>query len=246
MKNKLQHINEDKHSFAKLVANHINNLKNQEYFIDLGFLDPSEVKIVQNLITNTGVDYYVEKKYEEQERTRVFIGDVTYHLSSLVINGSYNNRFNQIEHRHVLGTIINSDVDFKEFGDIIIAEDSFQIICTHAGFNQLELEFNYINKAKISYREVSKVNFIAKELKQETIIVSSMRLDNVVKSIIRVSRTKAQKQIKSKLIKVNYLEVININHEVRVDDLIAIRKYGRKKIKAIEHTRSGKYKVTIE
>ncbi len=246
MKNKLQHINSEKQSFAKMVLNHINNLVNQQYFIDLGFLDPSEIKIVQSLIVNTGVDYYIEKLYEEQERTRVLIGDVTYKVSSLIAEGHYNNKFNQIEHRHVLGTLINSEVDFQQYGDILIGDGSFQVICSDEGYQNLELEFNYINKTKVSYKLVNEVKVMPKEVKQETIIVSSMRLDNLVKSIIRVSRTKAQKQIKSKLVKVNYLEIININHEIKVNDLIAIRKFGRRQIKAVEHTRSGKYKVTIE
>ncbi len=246
MKNKLQHINSEKQSFAKKILNHINNLANQQYYIDLGFLDPSEVKIVENLIVNSGIGYYIESLYDKQERKRVFIGDVTYRINSLVAIGHYNNKFNQIDHRHVLGTLINADIDFKEFGDIIINEDSFQVICSEVGYKELELKFNFINKAKVSYKLAESVNYQEKVVKQEIIIVTSMRLDNIVKSIIRVSRSKAQKQIKSKLVKVNYLEIININHEVRVDDLIAIRKFGRRQIKAIEHTRSGKYKVTIE
>ncbi len=241
-----QHLAADQKKFAKTILNHLERLQNASYFVDLGFLDPSEQSLVVNLANQKSVNYEIEKLYEKQERCRVFIGDTTYREHSLVIKGTYNVKFNQLEHRHILGTLINEVDDFTQYGDIIVHDTYFQLICTTAAFEELERYFNVIHKAKIKYELCEKVEYKEPELKQTTYIVSSLRLDNVVKAIMSTARTGAQKHIRNKMVNVNYVENSNVNHELKLNDLISVRKYGRKRIVAIEATRTGKYRIVVQ
>lgn len=241
-----QHIASEQKKFAKQIINHLSRLQVADYYIDLGFLDPSEQNLVINLANNREVAYYIEKFYEQQERCRVFLGNTSYLPSSIILAASYNNKFNHLEHRHVLGTLINEVADFKEYGDIIIHDDHFQIICSEQAFEELQISFPIINKAKIKYEIINEITYVKPVAKQKTYVVSSLRLDNVVKVIMGVARSAAQKQIRNKLVNVNYIENSNVNHELKLGDLISVRKYGRKKIVAIEATRTDKYRIVME
>ncbi len=241
-----QHLANEQKKFAKQLLNHLSRLQGASYFIDLGFLDLSEQELVINLANQKQVDYKIEKLYPEQERCRTYIGDSTYSEESIIVEASYNAKFNQIEHRHVLGTLINEADDYTQFGDIIINATSFQLICSSKGLEELQMGFSTINKAKLKYDVVNEVDYQIPELKQTTYIVTSLRLDNVVKAIMGVARTGAQKHIRNKMVNVNYVENSNVNHELKLNDLISVRKYGRKKIVAIEATRTGKYRIVVQ
>ncbi len=241
-----QHLAPEQKKFAKTVLNHLDRLQNATYFIDLGFLDPSEQKLVINLANQKNVNYEVEQLYSAQERCRTFIGDTTYRETSIILRGTYNTKFNQLEHRHILGTLINEVEDFKNYGDIIVNEGNFELICKAESYEELERYFNVIHKAKIRYEKCEELNYQEPELKQTTYIVSSLRLDNVVKAIMSTARTGAQKHIRNKMVNVNYVENSNVNHELKLGDLISVRKYGRKRIVAIEATRTGKYRIVVQ
>ncbi len=241
-----QHIGSEQKKFAKQVINHLSRLSGASFYIDLGFLDPSEQSLVINLANQQNVNYEIEKLYPKQERCRVFIGDTSYRELSIIVNASYNSKFNNIEHRHVLGTLINEANDFSDFGDILIYEASFQIICKETAYDELVHSFGTINKAKLKYELVDNVSYSEPELKQTTYIVSSMRLDNVVKAIMGVARTGAQKHIRNKMVNVNYVEVSNVNHELKLGDLVSVRKYGRKRIVKIDNTRTNKFRIIVE
>lgn len=241
-----QHLANDQKKFAKTVLHHLSRLQNASYYVDLGFLDPSEQSLVINLANQQEVAYEIESFYQAQERKRVFLGDTTYRDQSLIVTASYNPKFNHLEHRHVLGTIINEVDDYTQFGDILITDGQFQIICTDMAYQLLNTNFPIINKAKLKYLIADEINYQEPELKQTTYIVSSLRLDNVVKAIMGVARTGAQKHIRNKMVNVNYVENTNVNHELKLGDLVSVRKYGRKKIVVIETTRTGKYRIVVQ
>ncbi len=244
-RNILQHINESKQTFAKKLLHQIQNVQGQSYLIDLGFLDPAEQKICEDL-TNT---YNVAIVYDELtlkcERKHVAIGIGTIE-PAIILKGKYNSKFNQVEHRHVMGTLINSELDFKMIGDIYIGQASIEIFILEEIKSVISEQFCEFNKAKIVYQQINEVTINQPVLEQTTIIVSSMRLDNVVKAMMKQARQKSQKLIKNKVVKVNYETIVNPNYEIKVDDLVAVQKFGRRKIISQEQIRSGKYRLVIE
>ncbi len=241
----LQHIPESQKGFTKKLIHTLVNLQQANYVIDLGFVDPAEAQIIMQLASKYQVKVTFDSKTLSCERQHIILGDGEI-SECLILRGSYNSKFNQLEHRHVLGTVINSELDFQQIGDIKVAEDYFEIFCTQKIKAQLIDEFMYINKAKIRYEEICNSGIASQVLEPQIIIVSSLRLDNIVKVMIKKARSKSQKMIKNKDVKVNYVEITNPNYSLKLEDLISVRRYGRKRIIAIEQTRSGKYKLTIE
>ncbi len=221
------------------------NLQGQNYSVDLGFLDPAEQKICEDLANTHNVKMIYDALTMECERKHVAIG-VGVIESAIILKGKYNPKFNQVEHRHVMGTLINSDLDFNMIGDIYIEQGYFEIFILPEIKSIMIGQFCEFNKAKITYQEINQVTISQPVLEQTTIIVSSMRLDNVVKAMIKQARQKSQKLIKNKVVKVNYETIVNPNYEIKVDDLIAVQKFGRRKIISQEQIRSGKYRLVIE
>ncbi len=244
-RNILQHINESKQTFAKKLLHQIQNVQGQSYLIDLGFLDPAEQKICEDLANTYKVAIIHDELTLGCERKHVAIG-VGVIEPAIILKGKYNPKFNQVEHRHVMGTLINSELDFKMIGDIYIGQAHFEILLLPEIKATIMGQFCEFNKAKITYQEVEQITIEQPKLEQTTIIVSSMRLDNVVKAVVKQARQKSQKLIKNKVVKVNYETIVNPNYEVKVADLIAIQKFGRRKIISQEQIRSGKYRLVIE
>ncbi len=241
----LQHIPESQKTFAKQLIHKLINLKQAEYAIDFGFVDPAELQLMIQLAKTYQVKITIDPITNLCERKHVLLGFGEID-SAIILKGEYNNKFNELEHRHVLGTIINGTTDFNKIGDIKVDEGYFELFCLKEVESEITSEFSYINKAKIRYFEVEKPSILDDELVETTINISSMRLDNVVKAMVKKARTKSQKIIKNKDVKVNYVEITNPNFEIKENDLISVRKYGRKRVKQISQTKTGKYRVVIE
>ncbi len=245
----LQHYDDSQKDFVKKAYNKINLAVNKGIKTDLGFCDPAEKKIVVELANQyQGIKITSIGGYEGAERQKLIISDpfevVNDQVSLYQIN--YNKKFNEIEHRHVLGTFINSDYDFNLFGDIIVDEDrNIQIVVDNVLAGVIEFMIPRIMNQKIEYQYIE--NITIKAPQNEVIIINSksLRLDSIVKSLIKKSREKAQKKIKDGDVRINHVETKNINKKINESDLISIRGFGRVRIEQLDITAKERYRITV-
>ena len=116
------------------------------------------------------------------------------------------------------------------FGDILFNGSDVYIMASseNAGFIIDNLRL-------ISHQSVEVVEYSGEikniiNLSEEKIFVSSMRRENVIAHTYNISRAIAQDFIMSAKVKVNQVELLNNNHELKIGDLISVRGKGRFKI----------------
>ena len=159
-----------------------------------------------------------------------------------------NKDFNKIlTHKDYLGKIMSLGIERDKLGDIFIKENIAYGIIFKDMYDFFEGNISYVGK---SYVEVSFLDYekaiplIKPNLKEIKMIVSSFRIDTIVSEISRKSRNKAQIDIKSGLVLINYNEEKNRAKEIEEDDIITIRGIGKFKIGSIERkTKKGNYVI---
>lgn len=201
------------------------------------FLDFEEQKEILALNNH---QYHIELYggYEIAERKRVLIKNeddfVTEEFKIAIIQSKYNQRFAKINHRHVLGTIMSLGIERNTFGDIIVDDELITIFVTIEIKDYLIKNLTSILNYGVKFTEVSSINLKSEEEVLKTINVASMRLDAVISKAINCSRSEAVSLIEKGLVLVNHQECLSITHQLKADDLLSIRKFGRIRICCIK------------
>ena len=98
----------------------------------------------------------------------------------------------------------------------------------------VERSFSDIIKSKDGYQE-------------REVLVSSLRLDSFLSSILKLSRSQTSNLVEKKLVQVNYHLVEKLDYQVKVGDLISVRRFGRIiLLKENGQTKKDKKKLTIQ
>ena len=240
---------DDVTEFNKYVLSNINKVLGGKVVL-LDFLDENEGFIVESLCDKNGIPYYKNGGIVDSVRNRYLLSMYDIEDSDfkiVVYKIEYNKKYYDIEHKHVLGTLMSLGIQRKTIGDIVIDDNKdIYFSTTEEIAKYLKNELHYINHASIELKEVdyevrNVVNYLEKE-----IMVSSYRLDAIISGVYNLSRSKSQELISEGLVYVNHVNNMNISHNVNVGDEINVRHYGKFKISEyINTTRSGRYKMLV-
>ncbi len=223
----------------------------KEKFVLTKFLDSTEVSILKN---NKNYDFstYYYGGYEEAERLRAILlykdfeepNSLEFNIACLKIEG---NNISTINHRHVLGTVLSLGIKREMIGDIVFDESSIYLFTVREMVNFIKSNLIKINNVYVSVNEIN-VDLVKFNDKEELkmINVASLRLDGVIAHTLNISRTKACEAISKGLVQVNHLEILNISYNLKNDDLISVRHFGRIRIVEIEGvTKKNRLRVKI-
>ncbi|MGL5416916.1 MAG: RNA-binding protein [Clostridium sp.] len=156
-------------------------------------------------------------------------------------------KFKDLTHKDYLGSLMNLGIKRSKMGDLIV-EDNFCYVCV------LEDIANYIkiNLVKVSSSSCE-VDILEEDLNinhnfnEEIITVQSIRLDSIVSKITKKSRSIAEDLISNGSVLVNYSTFRDKSKEIKKDDRITIRKYGKYILGDVKgNSKSGKLKVVIK
>lgn len=249
-----QHFRKHEHPFVDQVLSWKEQVERTYTLYLSDFLDPREQQIVSSIIGNANE----ETKYiffgggDETERQRGIIAPYYEEITEkqfeiTLLEGTFDSKFNRLEHRDILGAFMSLGIDRKKVGDIFVADDRFQIIVTAELSSYIMMNLTQIKNARIDLKERDFSNLIRKldQWKTASQTVSSLRLDIMVKEIYRISRKDAVSYIKGNRVKVNHTDIDDPSVQVIADDLISVRGHGRSKIVEINgRTRKDKIRVT--
>ena len=85
------------------------------------------------------------------------------------------------------------------------------------------------------------------EYQEKEVLVSSLRLDAFLSSILKLSRSQAAALVEKKLVQVNYHIVEKSDYQVKIGDLISVRRFGRiVLLKENGQTKKDKKKLTVQ
>lgn len=214
------------------------------------FLDDNEGSILEDLCNKNKIPFYKYGGIIDSDRNRYLLSLYDVDNNDFKINVyrvDYNKRYYEIEHRHVLGTLMGLGIKRKTIGDIVINDKKdIYFACTEEISKFIINELEFINKAKI---ELEKIDYEIRNVinyEEKEILTSSYRLDGIISGVYNLSRSKSLEMITSGLVFVNHVLNMNVSYNVSEDDEINVRHYGKFKVgNLLGNTRSGRNKIKV-
>ena len=216
------------------------------------FLTNFEQIILSQIVAYNYGDFKVEffGGFDDAERKKAKIisneyYDVDYDI--VCLKAKFNNKFNKVEHRNILGAVHNLGINFNRFGDIIVLENEVYIFVDDEIADYIAMEFTKAGRVNLDFQRVDLTEVkIEKKYEDFEIVSSSFRIDSIVAKITNKSRSKVKEFLEQDFIKLNHVILRNGEKTCTPDDIISIRKYGRYVVKGYtQNKKSLKYRITI-
>ena len=216
------------------------------------FLTNFEQVILSQIVSYNYSDFKVEffGGFNDAERKKAKIISNEYYdvdFDIVCLKAKFNNKFNKVEHRNILGAIHNLGINFHRFGDIIVLEDEVFIFVDEEIADFISMEFTKAGRVSLNFERVDLSDVtIKKKYEDFEIISSSFRIDSIVAKITNKSRSKVKEFLEQDFIKLNHVVLRNGEKTCATEDIISIRKYGRFVVKDYsQNKKSLKYRITI-
>lgn len=248
-----QHFRPEEKEFIDQILNWRDYVE-QKYAPKLtDFLNPREQQVLKLVIGKQDMNLSFFGGNSQTERKRALLYPDYYQISENDFKVSlfeieYPQKFFNLSHPQVLGSLMSLGLKREKFGDILIVGGKVQFFCTEEIENYILLELKSIAKANIQLLKLplSQGLLPDENWKEQTITVSSLRLDTVIASIFHLSRQKSQYLISGGLVKVNWTPIENTAFELAEGDTVSVRGYGRSKVFTIEgKTKKEKWRIII-
>ena len=228
----------------------------EEHYVPIlsPFINPHQVFILETLGNNRGIKVFSSTSYISSEYARVILAP-DYFTPSLedfemtLLEIVYPSKFQQLTHSKILGTVLNRlGIDRKLFGDILVTEEKAQIIVDRRFTTLFQDGIQKISKLPVSLVERPFSDMIEPkdDYQEKEVLVSSLRLDAFLSNILKLSRSQTAVLVEKKLVQVNYHIVEKSDYQVKIGDLISVRRFGRIiLLKENGQTKKDKKKLTI-
>lgn len=216
------------------------------------FLTNFEQIVLSQIVAYNYSDFKVEffGGFDDAERKKAKIISNEYYeidYDIVCLKAKFNNKFNKIEHRNILGAIHNLGINFNRFGDIIVLENEVYIFVDEEIADYIAMEFTKAGRVNLDFQRVDLAEVgIEKKYEDFEIVSSSFRIDSIVAKITNKSRSKVKEFLEQDFIKLNHVVLRNGEKTCTSEDIISIRKYGRFVVKGYtQNKKSLKYRITI-
>ena len=136
-----------------------------------------------------------------------------------------------ISHKDFLGAAMSLKIDRDYMGDIVIKDDYVYIVCHRNVSDIITDELCSVKKSYVCFEEwCEPLEYYKVYSEERTTTVASLRADSVVAAVLNKSRTEAVKLIRQGNVKVNQMEIDNVDFDIFDNDIISIRYNGKFKI----------------
>lgn len=210
----------------------MNKFKYNKDYTLTKFLDFDEQKEIYKNIERGSI-IILNGGYETAERKRAIItfsnDDVQFEDFNIKIYEiCFESNLKVISHRHILGTLMSLGINRNSFGDILISNEKYYLFVTDEISKYIEQNFIMVNHVPLKLIHITDVNEIVIDgPKEENINVSSMRLDAIIARTLKKSRSDSAEIITKGLVLINHKECLNTSYNVKINDVISIRHFGR-------------------
>lgn len=207
------------------------------------FLSLAMREWLESLIRKEDLAYLAEGGFPEAERVRILIGSNGETLDSKDADISMlwvcpTDSRARLEHRQILGSLMGLGIRRDVFGDIEAGQSGFYVATT-----QEILPFLLDHWTQAGRETIEVIHFKGEpELlpdrgEERRITVNSSRLDSVIANAFAVSRSIAQEWISQGKVRKAGRVMSKAEAEVKPDDIISCRGYGRIKLLECSQTR---------
>lgn len=234
----MQHFRPDERPVVDKLSGMIATAHGQYRPVLSDFLNPRELYITQSLVNREDdVKMQTWGGYEKAEMQRCLffpdyyqpeLADFNLQLFSI----AYPQKFAELQHRQVMGTLIGDGLDRSAFGDILHDHENWQVVLKSELSSFVQDQVDRIGRNHVRMKEISFDEIIEPENDYEDLqtTVSSFRLDAIISAAFNYSRNRAKEAIKHGDVRVNWKVEERADYELAVNDLVSVRHAGRFKL----------------
>lgn len=240
----------------KIALNHIDELIRQaknDYSVHYtDFIPPSlwvtlEKKlsasdfIIEKIVPNQFCEYGIIAMYPEY----MVISESEIPIRVLKIDTLSKENIN---HRDVLGAVLNLGMKREKIGDIFIKDDEIYLMVIENMAQYIKSNLIKIKNSSIRIKEVDfeKIKDFTPNYKEMIISGSSLRFDLVLSKIFNLSRSEVQRLFANNKVKRNHLITNKYKSDLDEGDIVSLRGYGRfKLVEVLGTTRKGNIQIKV-
>jgi photosystem II S4 domain protein len=218
------------------------------------FLSPPELMEAQQILGRlTEVSSLAWGGYAQAERQRVAIARAelpldTTQVAIAALDLSGNFLFDPATHRDFLGALLGTGIVREKVGDLIVlGERGAQVIVVPEMVEFLQVHLKQVRSVPVKVQpiELHELKIRDPKKKEMTTVEASMRLDAIASAGFGMSRSKMADLITAGDVRVNWKEVTQSSHQLKMGDLVAIRGKGRLEIGDVAVTKKDRYRVQL-
>lgn len=217
------------------------------------FLDPRQAFILSELANRySSIQVTFSGGYEDAERQRALImpdyrdADAEDPGVALLEITSDDVKFSELEHGDFLGAILGLGIKREKLGDILPSDTRCHVLVASEIIDYINLHLRQVHRVHVFTSILPLDQLVPVETKfiETSFTVASLRLDAVVGDVFRLSRAKVLPPIQAGHCKLNWKIEDNPARELRENDIVSLKGYGRFKILSIEgETKKGRIRV---
>ena len=214
----------------------------------LGLLELSTFYDISREFSYVSYELFGGADFCERKIIRFGDMDTPYPISCVHITPSLKKFSDNLTHRDFLGALINLGIKRETLGDIIIKDNEAYVFCLEniSEFIIQNLDRIKHTSVKCKITENAPDNSYITISKQEY-NVASLRLDAVIAEICNLSRSQAQALLREKRVFVNGRLTENNSYNLKPEDAITVRGYGRFIFNdEIRTTKKGRFFITLD
>jgi len=248
------HFRKEERPFAERALEMLTLTERKQAMRLTDFLDPRQLAIMQSLTSQVSdVSVSASGGYDGAERVRVLLHPdyivpepQDYRLALLRI--SADQRFHTLEHRDVMGALLNVGLKREKFGDMLVAEEAIHVVIADEVADFICSQVTHIHRTPVQFERVDWESFQppAPRYAEKVITVPSPRVDAVIGEVYNLSRAKALVPIRACKLKVNWKVVDDPSHLLEPGDMVSLAGFGRFKLLDVSGpTRSGRLRMIV-
>ncbi|MCH4008440.1 YlmH family RNA-binding protein [Companilactobacillus sp.] len=219
------------------------------------FLNLRQRAILDNLVNKYDdlfVHYY--GGYEGAERVRGIIAPDYFvpkqsDFKIALYEVRYPERFANLHHGQILGSLTGSGIDRDHFGDIITDGKRWQFFVFDDISKYIEQQVDKIGSFKVHLIKKDFQNDLLMPIDEsddETINVQSLRLDTIIAEAYDLSRTQTKSMVEHGKVQLNWVPNRNPSAFATIYDTISVHGYGRIRVNNIMgKSKNNKYIIFV-
>lgn len=240
--NVYQHFRPEERPFIDAVGDWLEQVESQYAPYLTNFLDPRQAYILETLTReNSDLKFMFFGGYEQAERCRCMIYPEYFKPTKddfeiIMIEIKYPQKFTELSHGKVLGTLMSAGMRRDYFGDIISDGERWQVFLARETSNYIESQITKIGRVTVHLEEKPYTEIIVPKdsWSEENATASSLRLDVIISTVYNISRQRSKQLVETGKVKVNWSVNERSDYLLDLLDVISIRGFGRIQIQAIE------------
>lgn len=179
--------------------------------------------------------------HDEAERVVACFGDVMDREAAawpiVCLRARLNTRFATLTHRDILGAYMALGLTRERAGDIFVTPEAAFFFVLEDNADYIIANLTSAGRMKLAFsRAEGMVALPEPEGVELRDTVASLRLDAVLSTAFGLSRTKAQEAIRAGRIRLNHVEEVRVDADVKEGALLSCRGMGRARLKQVGAT----------